>query len=608
MSWRKLLPRPRWLPRAALIHPQRVVIVGFGLAMLLMLIVGARDLYLLRDRVLSSRQHDLTLRALGGEAVFAAERSKLVFVRDYAQQLITLYDSGAAPPDPAVERAFAQRNDRIWQMEVPLGDSPVVGTAPALLDELEGFERRDADLRADLYAARQLSHVLGLSLRLRQGENADGTVSYISSNGLYITYPPLPPDKAPALFRRFSHIAYYRDMLPERDASRDIRWTRVYTQFESTQLRTTLSIPVYVENRFRGVVAVDVELARLRELLGVPEDAGTTRYLMDYRGGIIASSQHNVRIDMRWPDDVDQAWRGVPAQELFGAGAGIRHVDGQYLIYQPVGQRGTWLLVESFSDADVWRAVLQRTSTPLLSIWLALPLLMFVTLRVVTLLFRHYVAAGETLQRLAETDPLTGLANRRHFGEAYGRESARRRREREAAGADESLAGGAPARVEASPAAPLSMLMLDIDFFKRVNDRWGHASGDHVLVALADVLRRNLREIDLPARLGGEEFAVLLPQTTLADAEATAERLRAAVQGTPVKPAPDAPPPREGDGHIHFTVSIGVAEAVSDGCPTLDAMLATADRRLYAAKQAGRNRVCAADAPAGNTVAPSVQG
>jgi diguanylate cyclase len=608
MSWRKLLPRPRWLPRAALMHPQRVVIVGFSLAMLLMFIVGGRDLYLLRERVLSSRQHELTLRALGGEAVFSAERSKLIFVRDYAQQLITLYDTGAAPADPAVERAFAQRNEPVWQMEVPLGDAPVVGAAPALLEGLEGFDRRDADLHADLYAARQLSHVLGLSLRLRDGDDPAGTVSYISSNGLYVTYPPLAPDKAPALFKRFSDISYYRDVLPERDASREIRWTRVYTQFESTQLRTTLSIPVYVEDRFRGVVAVDVALSRLRDLIGVPDDAGTTRFLMDYRGGIIVSSQHTVRTDMRWPDDVGPTWRGVTPQQMFQAGAGMRHVDGEYLLYQPVGQRGTWLLVETFSDVDVWRAVLKRTSAPLLSIWLALPLLMFVTLRVVTLLFRHYVAAGQRLQQLAETDPLTALANRRHFGEAYGREAARRRREHESAGNDGEAGGADGARADATPPTPLSMLMIDIDFFKRVNDRWGHASGDHVLVALADVLRQNLREIDLPARLGGEEFAVLLPQTTLADAEATAERLRAAVQGTPVAPAPDAPPPGEGDGHIHFTVSIGVAEAVSDDSRTLDAMLATADRRLYAAKQAGRNRVCAADAPAGSTVAPTVPG
>lgn len=584
MSWRKLLPRPRWLPRAALMHPQRVVIVGFTLAMLLMAIVAMRDLYLLRERVLSLRQHDLTLRSLGMEAVFASERSKLTFVRDYAQQLISIYDSGAAETDPAVERAFQMRNMPIWQMEVPLGDSPVVGTSRAKLDELEGFERRDADLRADLYAARQLSHVLGLSLL--DGDDARSTLTFISSNGLYVTYPALAVDKAPALFRRFSNISYYRDMLPDRDTSHDIRWTRVYTQFESTQLRTTLSIPVYVSNRFRGVVAVDVDLPRLRHLIGLPDQADATRFLMDYHGAIIASSEHTVRIDMQWPDDVNPAWNKVSLQQLFKEGSGQRHVNGQYLFFQRVGYRDNWLLVETFSDADLWRAVLQRTSTPLLAIWLALPLLMFVTLRVVTLLFNHYLAAGEKMQRLAETDPLTQLANRRHYGAEFGKESARQRRD----------------------GSPLSMLMLDIDFFKRVNDRWGHASGDHVLVALAGVLRGNLREIDLPARIGGEEFAVLLPGTTLAEATHTAERLRLAVQATVVDPAPDAPPSDSGDGRIRFTVSIGVAEAGIDACQTLDAMLATADRRLYAAKQGGRNQVCAADVPAGNAGVPPVQG
>lgn len=584
MTWRKMLPRPRWLPRAALMHPQRVVVVGFGLAMLMMLIVGARDLYQLRERVLSLRQHELTLRALGVEAVFAAERSKLTFVRDYAQQLISIHEAGLAEPDPAVERAFAARNTPVWQMDVPLGDAPVVGVAPALLEPLEGFERRDADLRADLYAARQLSHVLGLSLH--STDDRDGTVTFISSNGLYVTYPPRGPDKAPALFQRFSNIAYYRELLPAHDASQDLRWTRLYTQFESTELRTTLSIPVYVSGRFRGVVAVDVKLPRLRALIGTPEEAQVSRLLMDRRGAIIAASQHSMRVDMRWPEDVDPAWRRVPPQDLFDKGAGRRHADDAYLLYQPVGDQGNWMLLETLSDADLARAVMQRISVPLLAIWLALPLLMFVTLRVVTLLFNHYLAAGEKMQRLAETDPLTQLANRRHYSEQYGKAAARRRRD----------------------GSPLAMLMLDIDFFKRVNDRWGHASGDLVLVALAGALRANLREPDLPARLGGEEFAVLLPDTTLAQATETAERLRRVVEATVVAPAADAPPQADGDGRIRFTVSIGVAEAGTDACPTLDAMLATADRRLYAAKQAGRNRVCAADAPAGNAPVPPVQG
>ena len=587
MSWPKMLPGPRWLPRVALMHPQRVVITGFALAMLLMAIVGARDVYQLRERVLSLRQHELALRALGMAAVFSAERSKLTFVRDYAQQLITIYETGAAEADPAVERAYAQRNAPVWEMEVPLGDAPVVGTSPALLSRLDGFERRDADLRADLYAARQLSHVLGVSLR--NTDDTNGTVTYISNNGLYVTYPPLPIDKAPALFERFSNISYYRDMLPDRDTHHDILWTRVYTQFESTQLRTTVSIPVYVSDRFRGVVAVDLELSRLRELIGVPDDAGATRSLMDYRGAIIASSRHSVRTDMQWPEDVGTAWHSVPVKDLFRDGMARHHLRGEYLIAHPVGDRGNWLLVETFSDADLWLAVMQRVSVPLLAVWLALPLLMFVTLRVVTLLFNHYLAAGEKLQRLADTDPLTTLANRRHFGEEYHREAARHLRDRQ----------------------PMSLLMIDIDYFKRVNDRWGHASGDDVLVALSGVLRANLRATDLPARLGGEEFAVLLPGSGLVAATDTAERLRAAVQHIAVDPASDAPPPDMldgGDGRIRFTVSIGVAEAGSDDSPTLDDMLATADRRLYAAKQGGRNRVCAADAPVDNAVAPPVQG
>ena len=426
--------------------------------------------------------------------------------------------------------------------------------------------------------------MLGLSVNLGSG-GPEGNVTYISSNGLYVTYPPLPPAKAPALVQRFSGISYYRDMLPERDADRDIRWAPVYTQFESTQLRTTLSIPVYVDNKFRGVVAVDVDLQRLRALIGSPEDPGSARYLVDRRGDIIGSSSHSVRIDMRWPNDVDATWRSEPLSQLIEEGSDMRHIDGKYLLFQRVGAQGNWLMLETLTDVELYGAVLQRISRPLLAIWAALPLLMFATLRVVTLLFGHYLTAGRKLQQLAETDPLTQLANRRHFGVEFGKESARRRRDGHA----------------------MSMLMLDIDFFKRVNDKWGHASGDHVLVALADVLRANLREVDLAARLGGEEFAVLLPGTSLAEASVTAERLRAAVEAIAVEPAPDATLPDTGDGRIHFTVSIGVAEAAIDECQTFDAMLATADRRLYVAKETGRNRVCATDAPADSVAVPTGQ-
>ncbi|HBD35567.1 MAG TPA: cellulose biosynthesis regulator YedQ, partial [Cupriavidus sp.] len=139
MAWHKLLPRPRWLPRAALIYPQRVVVVGFGLAMLLMLVVAMRDLYLLRERVLILHQHDLALRALGAEAVINAERFKLSFVRDYAQQLLELQQGTKASTDGDVERAYAARNEPVWELQVPLGDAPIVGVSPQTLKGLQGF-------------------------------------------------------------------------------------------------------------------------------------------------------------------------------------------------------------------------------------------------------------------------------------------------------------------------------------------------------------------------------------------------------------------------------------------------------------------------------------
>ena len=128
--------------------------------------------------------------------------------------------------------------------------------------------------------------------------------------------------------------------------------------------------------------------------------------------------------------------------------------------------------------------------------------------------------------------------------------------------------------------------MLDIDRFKKINDRWGHASGDVVLRTLADALRANVRKIDLPARLGGEEFAVLLPRTGIADAANLAEKLRLALQALVCEPVDS-----DDTASIRFTASFGVAQIAPGEPGSLDSLLMVADQRLYAAKAGGRNKV-----------------
>jgi diguanylate cyclase (GGDEF)-like protein len=164
----------------------------------------------------------------------------------------------------------------------------------------------------------------------------------------------------------------------------------------------------------------------------------------------------------------------------------------------------------------------------------------------------------------ARRDPLTRLSNRSHFQEQLYRETVRARRNMQ----------------------PFSLLLFDIDHFKRVNDRYGHMQGDQVLRYLAEETTRGLRSSDFVARFGGEEFAVILPETREDEARALAERLRTRLQQATV--------PCEG-GTISVTVSVGVATfGARAGIDSKDELVLSADRALYASKQAGRNRVTTA--------------
>jgi diguanylate cyclase (GGDEF)-like protein len=173
----------------------------------------------------------------------------------------------------------------------------------------------------------------------------------------------------------------------------------------------------------------------------------------------------------------------------------------------------------------------------------------------------------ETVQRQAVTDELTGLFNHRRFQEVMTAEVERARRY----------------------GHELGLIMLDIDNFKQVNDTYGHLQGDMVLGEVARVLRQSSREIDEPARYGGEEMAVALPQTDLEGAYQFAERVRRRIEALEL-------PLLTADGTLKVTASFGVASLASAGTADKDALVAAADGALYEAKRAGKNRTVRASA------------
>ena len=170
---------------------------------------------------------------------------------------------------------------------------------------------------------------------------------------------------------------------------------------------------------------------------------------------------------------------------------------------------------------------------------------------------------ADRLEALSETDALTGLANRRAFRRRLKDEFARSRRYR----------------------APVSLLMVDIDGLKRINDAEGHIVGDRIIRAVAEAIGRGLRESDFGARWGGDEFAILAPNTSAHAAHTSAQRLVARAA-------------EHRDAHVRraITVSVGVAtyDPAENKYADVDALVRAADEALYRAKAAGRNRVDAA--------------
>lgn len=170
----------------------------------------------------------------------------------------------------------------------------------------------------------------------------------------------------------------------------------------------------------------------------------------------------------------------------------------------------------------------------------------------------------ERLSALARTDPLTGLFNFRHFTQALSNEM-----ERTGRTGDSTV-----------------LIMLDLDFFKQVNDRWGHEAGNQALQFTAQSILSSIRKLDLACRYGGEEFAIILPATDLLTGVKVAERIRESIDNTPLLV--------EGKD-IGLTASLGVAVFSGYSQELPEQMVERADQYLYRAKQAGRNRVCHED-------------
>ena len=293
---------------------------------------------------------------------------------------------------------------------------------------------------------------------------------------------------------------------------------------------SNLDRPALLELALRTAVdAVDAEFARLSVRSTSAEPLAQAGVVGSLDG--LEAAVHEAESSALRSCDLGEA-RGEDNASTVSVALGKIEPDGRSYGLITAGRRGREF---NEDDREILRSLAAQTTLALENVQL------------------HY-----QVRRQAVTDELTGLANHGRFQELLQTEMEEVRRYR----------------------YPVSLIMLDLDDFKSINDTYGHPQGDVVLAHVARVLRDASREVDIPARYGGEEMAVILPHTNLAGAYAIAERLRTAIQTLSI-------PKGDGDGALRITASFGVAASL-DG--DKEALISGADAALYAAKRRGKNR------------------
>jgi diguanylate cyclase (GGDEF)-like protein len=261
--------------------------------------------------------------------------------------------------------------------------------------------------------------------------------------------------------------------------------------------------------------------------------------------------------DAAWQIQVDSIlWKLLDEKPAghYRSKSSIDNIEREF-IYRRVGKLPL-VLVTAFSDRDIEQSV-SRQMLPITIAAFAAVFFSAMLAVILTVVFRQ----RDDMQKLATVDVLTGLFSRRHFMGLAEQELARAVRYK----------------------ADLSVLMVDIDYFKTINDRHGHQVGDRVLRRIGEIFRTVLRDMDIVGRMGGGEFAVVLPETAVLQAFEVAERLRRTIEVTEI--------PLEHGLPQMVSVSIGVS-SLHDPETNIDTLLGRADRALYEAKHQGRNQVC----------------
>ena len=557
-------PTGWWSKLARRVKPERVVNICFVVVLFFSTLLTWRETIVLEDAYISSQRNNLKNVANDMDAQLQFNTDRLLFFRNGMQSAlqVPLAFEVLRTAEQQFERQRAQSD---WQISLNNNRTlPLHGVSDAFVEHTNLLSRDNPLLGNEFMATIELGYLLRLSAMTRQHlARFETHMLYVSRAGFYLSTDATQQDSITEYYYRLATSPWFTQQSQRDNPNRGVKWQTTFSRDKTPAAQTvTAAVPLDYEQYWFGVLAIQLSVNEMTQFLTQSvegEDEGEYQ-LYDRRMNLIASSESDASKRTQLSQEVQAQLAHAYEQQNEGS---VRQFS-RYISWEKLRNfDGVLLRIHSLEEGV--RGDFGSISIALTLLWVLFTTMLIISWIVIRRMVRNMSTLQDSLAWRAWHDMLTRLYNR---GALFER-------------ASKSLADCQKA------GESLAVIQLDLDHFKSINDRFGHQAGDRVLIHIGRVILNKIRKEDIAGRVGGEEFCLVLPDTSLAQATVIAERIRESINSREILISRNQT--------IRVSASLGVCGSDELAQYDFQVLQSIADKRLYLAKTSGRNRVCAED-------------
>lgn len=557
-------PTGWWSKLARRVKPERVVNICFVVVLFFSTLLTWRETIVLEDAYISSQRNNLKNVANDMDAQLQFNTDRLLFFRNGMQSAlqVPLAFEVLRTAEQQFERQRAQSD---WQISLNNNRTlPLNGVSDAFVEHTNLLSRDNPLLGNEFMATIELGYLLRLSAMTRQHlARFETHMLYVSRAGFYLSTDATQQDSITEYYYRLATSPWFIQQSQRDNPNRGVKWQTTFSRDKTPAAQTvTAAVPLDYEQYWFGVLAIQLSVNEMTQFLTQSvegEDEGEYQ-LYDRRMNLIASSESDASKRTQLSQEIQAQLAHAYEQQNEGS---VRQLS-RYISWEKLRNfDGVLLRIHSLEEGV--RGDFGSISIALTLLWVLFTTMLIISWIVIRRMVRNMSTLQDSLAWRAWHDMLTRLYNR---GALFER-------------ASKSLADCQKA------GESLAVIQLDLDHFKSINDRFGHQAGDRVLIHIGRVILNKIRKEDIAGRVGGEEFCLVLPDTSLAQATVIAERIRESINSREILISRNQT--------IRVSASLGVCSSDELAQYDFQVLQSIADKRLYLAKTSGRNRVCAKD-------------